>query len=202
MTGTWYEIEKWMQVHAKPIYDTLEIGAHDSDIRRVEDAIGATLPADVVATYRIHNGQADETSGSFASCLFERRWYSTHAILTEWRMMKSLVKAGEFDAVHSQGPDEIDCRLWWNACWLPVTGTENGDYTCLDLGPGPQGAYGQVVTFCHTGPGRRVQATSWSAWLSLYARLLRQGFFMYSEEQGGIVLRPERVMEYSRIVDG
>jgi cell wall assembly regulator SMI1 len=201
MTSTWHEIERWMQAHAKPIHDTLGIGAHDSGIRQVEDTIGAKLPRDVIATYRLHNGQRDETSGSLASSLFERRWYSTDAMLTEWQMMKSLVEDGEFDAVRSQGPDEIDCHLWWNLHWLPVTGTGNGDYTCLDLGPSPKGLYGQIITFWHTGPHRRVQAASWSAWLSLYAQLLNQGFFMYSKEEGGIVLRPEKVIEYSRIVD-
>jgi cell wall assembly regulator SMI1 len=200
-TSIWNEIERWMQAHAKPIYDTLGNGALDSDIRQVEDAIGAKLPPDVIATYRIHNGQCDEAAWSLASCLFERRWYSTDAILTEWQMMKCWVEDGEFNGLRSQGPAEIACDLWWNLHWLPITGTGNGDFTCLDLSPGLKGSYGQVITFWHTSSERRVQASSWSAWLILYERLLKQGYFMYSEEQGGIVLRPEKVIEYSRIVE-
>jgi cell wall assembly regulator SMI1 len=56
----------WADSHVPGLRESLRRGAARARINAVEKTIGATLPEDVVALYRLHDGQVDNPGP--ASC--------------------------------------------------------------------------------------------------------------------------------------
>src|SRR5215212_9335671 len=57
MKTVWDRIHAWLDANAPPGYGNLRKGASAEAIRAAEEAMGLTLPDDVKASYRVHDGQ-------------------------------------------------------------------------------------------------------------------------------------------------
>ena len=57
MGGVWRRIEAWLQVHALDMLGSLRFGATADKITRTEAVLRVRFPADVRASFRLHNGQ-------------------------------------------------------------------------------------------------------------------------------------------------
>src|SRR5262249_22577796 len=124
------------------VLESLAPGATDEQIRAAEEAMGVTLPDDVRANYRIHNGQQDVlvnvTYWPGLRCvpafLHGEDWASLDRMVEQWRMMKGLLDGGTFDRIKGRptGPIRSD---WWHPMWLPLTEDTTGYVKCLDLAP-------------------------------------------------------------------
>ena len=182
MQAIWHRIETWLAAHAPPLLASLQAGAQAEEIRRTETVLGVTLPADVKASYRIHNGQA---AGS-PWLLEEGELLSLADIERGWGSWKELADAGVFADAPGKpsGPIRAD---WWNPRWIPITHDGSGNHLCLDLAPAPGGTPGQLITVWHDDDQRRLVAPSFSAWLTQLADRLEAGIYRYSESEGGLI---------------
>jgi cell wall assembly regulator SMI1 len=182
MQEIWTYIESWLYANAPKILDTLQPGASDTQIKAAEDFLSIQFPAEVKASYRIHNGQSDYSYGFLEG----KEFLSLEHMQEEWAVWKELLDGGEFEGVESS-PDAGIRSDWWSPQWIPLTYDGTGNHDCLDLNPGEGGKRGQIITMWHDERERQIVAPSFREWLEQYAEGLKLGQFVFSEEHGGIV---------------
>ena len=138
----------------------LEDGASDKAIEEVEQALGLTLPEEVVAFYRRHDGAPE---GDYA--IEGRELLSLAGIVSEWKIWKDLLDQGTFEDNDHGDPDEGVQKKWWIPEWVPVTYDGSGNHHVLDLAPAKGGTHGQILSFWHDDSPRTVVAKGFLAWL-------------------------------------
>ncbi|MFT3785320.1 MAG: SMI1/KNR4 family protein [Tepidisphaeraceae bacterium] len=153
---------KQAAARAEPtIVASLRGPAADSAIASVAELLGVPLPDDVVASFRIHDGQSFEGE----SLNGEWHQFSLDEATRAWRMQSELLAAGEFADRSLRGVDPGVRPIWWEPCWFPLLGNEAGDYVVVDLAPVAGGCSGQLVEVRHDSRERRIVAPSFGAWL-------------------------------------
>ncbi len=190
METLWQTIEQKLQDIAPEVYNGLQEGATDAEISELEEVIGVQLPPDLVAFYRIHNGQSPESPG-FIHC---EEWLSLARILDEWQVWKGLLDGGNFTqdgAPQASDADEGIQPVWWHPHWLPITYDGSGNHYCLDLAPGEGGHVGQIIRMWHDDSERTLAAPSFEEWIRAYAGQLERDELVYSEDYGGLTLRED-----------
>src|SRR5262249_20266200 len=93
MKDVWDRIHRWVRDTAPEVLESLRPGAAEGRIRAAEEAMGVTLPEEVKAAYRIHDGQAGSTPPAF---LHGWEWMSLDGMLSMWRCHKDLLDNGTF----------------------------------------------------------------------------------------------------------
>lgn len=180
MQTIWAKIETWLEENAPSVLRTLQLGAKEEEIQRVEAALGVELPEDVKASYRIHDGQ-------LGFGLFEgQEFLSLARMLDEWKVWQSLLEGNDFAGLTSDPEPGIRAD-WWNAKWIPLTYDGAGNHYCLDLDPDEGGDYGQIITLWHDDSLREKVASSFEEWLEAYAQGLESGKYVYNEDYEAIV---------------
>jgi hypothetical protein len=114
MEGAWARIERWLAESAPDVLDSLQPGATDEQISNTEAALGLTLPQDVRASYRIHDGQSPDGPGFMDAWEF----LSLSRMVDEWRIWKGLLDGGDLAGAKSE-PEEGVADDWWNPKWVP-----------------------------------------------------------------------------------
>src|SRR5262245_49372290 len=153
MKDVWDRIHRWLGANAPEVLESLQPGASDAAIGQVEAALGVTLPEDVKAAYRIHDGQAGSMPPGFLYCW---EWLSLERMLSTWKCGKDLLDNGTFSAEvksHPTGPIRDD---WWHPKWVPVTCDGGASHHCLDLAPKRGGVVGQVILWWNDQGASRV----------------------------------------------
>ena len=178
--ATWKRIEAWLAANAPPVLASLQAGASAEEIGQLERVLGVTLPDDVKASYRIHDGQGEGSAGLTE----EGDLLPLAQIARAWSSWQQLAVAGSFDMAESQPSGPIKTQ-WWNLRWIPFTHDGSGNHLCLDLDPAPGGTPGQVITMWHDDARRKIVAASFSLWLAHFADQLEAGDYAYSESDGG-----------------
>jgi len=182
VTSAWARIDGWLEAHAPHVLRNLAGPASNGQIAACENAVGAELPGDVLASYRVHNGQPKEDAG----LLYGQVLLPLKEVVRQWEGWKELVEDGTFKDVESD-PDEGVRRDWYHLAWVPLTYDGGGYHFCVDLDPAPGGTRGQVISFWHDDPQRGVVARSLGQWLADFADELEAGKLVYSDEYGAIV---------------
>ncbi len=182
MKETWTKIEKWLKTNAAPIYESLNEGATEEDFEELEDLINKKLPENFKAFYRRHDGQSPTSDGMIDA----EELLSISRIMEEWEVWKDLDDKGVFDDSVSDADNGVR-EDWWNPLWIPVTCDGSGNHYCLDLNPDEGGKKGQIIRIWHDSAERELIANSFEEWINDYADDLEAGYFIYSEEWGGIV---------------
>ena len=185
VSASWQRLEAWLKAHAPKVHDSLGPPATDEAIRALETAVGVTLPEELRAAYRLHDGQSRDLtlvppaeSGDAGYSLL-----SLERIAGEWKSWKGLLDGGDF-AGQVSGPDAGIRDDWWNPTWLPLTTNGGGDSHCLDLAPAAGGVSGQVITMVHAEAKRELAARSFGEWLAALADELAQGEWTRDDEGG------------------
>src|SRR5262245_41841648 len=128
MKRTWDRIHAWLKANAPEVLANLRPGATAQQIRAAERAMGVTLPDDVKAAYRIHDGQEYGQD-----LLYGRRWDPLAQVVANWRSLKGFVDDGTFPPA-SEVPAGAATRAdHWHPGWVPLASNEMGDHLCLDL---------------------------------------------------------------------
>jgi cell wall assembly regulator SMI1 len=131
----------------------LQPGTTDEDIQSVENQLGVTLPQEMKALYRVHNGQAWNIG--VAPFVRNLTLSPLDQVKENWVFLQE-----EFD------PDEMEPEIddaaikpvLWSPKWIPIAENGGGDYLCLDTDPSSSGTVGQVLYFWHDWGHRLVEA--------------------------------------------
>jgi cell wall assembly regulator SMI1 len=167
MKAVWKRIHDWLDENAPADYGNLRPGASADAIRKVEQAMGLKLPADVKASYRVHDGQGNEPGliGGEGWCLLPLQ-----DMVARWR--KWIEQSQRFR----------DC--------VPVAWGGRGDYIFLDLGPAAE-PLGCVIVQRSDTDGADPVAPSFRSWLADFADKLEDEEFTYSEDDGCLIYADE-----------
>src|SRR5437870_5279004 len=94
MKRTWDRIHTWLRANAPKVYADLRKGASEKQLEATEAAIGAQLPEDVKACYRIHDGQVCRKNIGYRPFLHGWGWYPLSEVVRDWRSWKDLLDKG------------------------------------------------------------------------------------------------------------
>lgn len=154
MKTVWDRIHHWLDANAPAGYGRLRPGASEGEIRAAEAEMGLELPGDVVASFRIHDGQ-DAEPGLVGG---EGWWLAS---------LRDALEANRRWTRHD--PTATHFPLAWNG---------TSDYVFLDLrDPRP----GRLYVRRHECPDPFPLAASFRHWLDAFADELDAGAFAYSE---------------------
>jgi cell wall assembly regulator SMI1/predicted DNA-binding WGR domain protein len=126
-------------------------GATDDAIAACERALGLSLPAEVRAFYRAHDG------APVFGAVEESELLSLKAIVKSWKIWQKLLADGTFGDNEGEVGPGVQAR-WWIPEWIPITSDGSGNHHILDLAPGEGGRVGQILSFRHDAPERDVVA--------------------------------------------
>jgi len=193
VAASWTRIDAWLDANAPQVMATLQPGASDEQLADCESKIGQPLPADVKESFRIHDGQVDDTEYGVmdvpAAGLmpFVGRSYlgepsyellPLERLVKDWKMLSGINFGGR-----KGEPDPGIRDEWYHPGWLPISTNGGGDYFCVDVAPTALGTVGQVITTNHDNRKRRLVAPSFTAYLEQLADGLENGA-IYLEEDG------------------
>ncbi|KAG5948462.1 hypothetical protein E4U53_006285 [Claviceps sorghi] len=80
-------------------------------------------------------------------------------------------------------------KAYAHAAWIPLVRDWGGNNLAVDLAPGPNGIWGQVILFGRDYDTKYVIARSWGAFLALVADDLNSGKWFVDEDSGELKLR-------------
>jgi cell wall assembly regulator SMI1 len=129
-------------------------GASEDAIAAAEQALGFTLPEEVRAWYRAHDGGGDRYIAN------NRELLSLDRMVSEWKVWKDLLDQGVFEGNDHSSPGPGVQQKWWIPEWLPVTYDGAGNHDVIDLAPDIDGRVGQIVEFWHDDDDREVIAAN------------------------------------------
>lgn len=184
MQEIWTRIENWIKVKAPEVFEVIQVGATEAQIRQLEEFLAIKLPEDVKSLYRVCDGQLDYSYGVIEG----RELLSLDRIKEEWIVWQELIDAGDFNDENGIDqacePDAGIQNVWMSKKWIPLTYDGAGNHYCLDLDPAEGGTVGQIITVWHDAPYREIIAPSVRDWLDEYAQALESDKFVFSEEYG------------------
>jgi cell wall assembly regulator SMI1 len=85
MKTIWDRIHTWLAFHAPAVLASLRPGASERQVRAAEEAMQVTLPDDVRACYRIHDGQDPAANGWRPPFLHGWGWLPLEDVVAQWR---------------------------------------------------------------------------------------------------------------------
>src|SRR5436190_1188967 len=124
MRKIWHRIESWLSQHTPDIRADLHKGAHEKELRSVEQQLGVRFPVSVRECYRIHN-RADGYA-----LLGGWEFLSLDQMLDNWKWLKKIYDEGHFRESGGPGCQRLEGvadarrpvrRHWWNPKWIPFT---------------------------------------------------------------------------------
>ncbi|KAG8895221.1 Cell wall assembly regulator [Tulasnella sp. 403] len=151
---TWNRLRNWLSSEYTELGDTLNYGIDPAVITAVQMELGLPLPSAVRDSYLMCDGQEVESSAGCPDGLFfGLTLLPLEDVLEEWRFWREVDEDPATGAntrlrsVMKSIPDgyvrkEYSCRGW-----LPLVTDRAGNYLGVDLHPGEQGTYGQVIVF-------------------------------------------------------
>lgn len=165
-------------------------GISADDFRRLEQALGVSLPRDLRDLYEYSARPFLEWTapdGSLLSPIYGRAssplpW---DEILPHWHFQREL--QAEMDkALEDLMPYEVSPEDVFKACnldpgWIPIAKDTTNCHVMLDTSPGPAGTHGQVFWMSGEDPTKRMLAVSLNDYLTRLARALDAGL-LRSEE--------------------
>ncbi|RCI16967.1 hypothetical protein L249_2064 [Ophiocordyceps polyrhachis-furcata BCC 54312] len=80
-------------------------------------------------------------------------------------------------------------RAYAHLGWIPLVRDWGGNNLAVDLAPGPNGRWGQIILFGRDYDTKYVVARSWAAFLALVADDLNSGKWFVDDESGELKLR-------------
>ena len=174
MKAIWDRIHAWLAANAPAGYGDLRPGASADEIRAAEEAMGLKLPDDVVASYRLHDGQ--DTRARYGRGLVGGEG---------WRLLP-LQEIVELWG-HWSRADPEDAR------YVPIADIGTGDCVFLNLDPDfldldPDAEEpGYLVIHRRDSAEPYPFMPSFSDWLEELADELESGKFAYSARHGSVM---------------
>jgi cell wall assembly regulator SMI1 len=174
MKDVWSRLERWCQQHMPEVLKSLELGASESMLQATERRLGGQrLPEDVRESFKLHNGQDEESTG----LLFGLRLLSLVEVEQFWSNFPGPGDEVNQEDSYKSVPEGAVQRLFTHPGWIPLTYDNGGNWLGVDLAPGPQGQVGQVIIFGRDEHTKYVVAPDWASLMEELVRKLKVGEF-------------------------
>lgn len=147
-------------------------GVEESNLDNLEKETGITLPEEFRMLYRSHNGESEGLSGILAGF----GWMKLEAVLGEWRGLQQSAYS-----IVSDKPGQIREGAFQKG-WIPFGDDGGGSFLVLDLAPGPEGIYGQIITIDHDSDISYVIAGSLNEFFAFIEKGLSSGNLTIDQE--------------------
>jgi cell wall assembly regulator SMI1 len=182
----WDRFESVLVKRAPTLLSTLFAPASIDEIENTEAELKLKFPRDLRVAYLRHNGSSGDPQlpGFFVGHIAE--WLSLSEMKAYWRIARDISLEAwpencdsPADAEMNQGKVRRDV---WNAGRIPVGRVHGNDHFFVDLLPGATGTVGQLVRDADMWgecTDESVVATSFDAYLTLFADRLEQGLIAY-----------------------
>lgn len=171
---------KWLDVleaHGFAARAMTRPGASTEDLDLVIHVSGIALPDDMLALYRLSNGQRDswprrKIDSGFTTDLFPMySFLSTEQAAKEWQGWKDISDqegpsgmADHAQSVIAPEPDKA-AKEYWRPGWWPLARDGGGNLLAVDTAPQASGRAGQIIVMGSDEDARRVFATGIVAYL-------------------------------------
>ncbi|KAI3625738.1 hypothetical protein CBS9595_001099 [Malassezia furfur] len=151
----WKQILRFCDNSYEELRDTLNWGATEDEVDRLQHGLGQALPLAVREWLFCCNGQEIESSASCTDGLFfGLPFLSSESILREWQFWRVVDNDAQTGANPRLRTRMMSCPDHWvrreYSCpgWIPLVTDHMGNYLGVDLMPDPQGgSVGQVIIF-------------------------------------------------------
>lgn len=164
---------KWLDVleaHGFAARAMTRHGASTEDLDRVIRVSGIALPDDMLALYRLSNGQhaswpRRQIDSGFTTDLFPMYTFlSTEQAAREWQSWKAISDqegpsgmADHAEFVIVPEPDQV-AKEYWHPGWWPLARDGGGNLLAVDTAPLTAGRVGQIIVMGSDEDVRRVFA--------------------------------------------
>jgi len=175
LTDSFTQIRDWMHVHAPGV--AFRPPADPAAINNFAAKSGLIVPDDLRRTLLIADGETRASAGMIGNW----RFMPVVEVQAAWGMLTQLANKGAFTNLQPETPPYIR-EAWWHPGWIPVVGSDTGDYFCLDTDPPEPQRAGQVLLFRQEGPERPLVAGSLRAWFDRIARDLKASVYTFDAE--------------------
>jgi cell wall assembly regulator SMI1 len=184
--------EAWLANHLPETHADLRPGVEASQLEALAREIGVQeLPRGFSDLYRWHDGQSSEVPDDAGRCsrdpFVSGIWWglpfiTLDGVLDEWRRWDGVIdslasSAQDLDAEARSTPPGAIKLKYAHRGWLPFAKDWGGNHIGVDLDPGPDGTYGQVINFGRDEFHKRVLARSVEDFVAWMARELDAGNF-------------------------
>ena len=177
VSETFTSLQAWMRAHAPGV--TFRPPADPAAINHFVDRSGLTLPDELVDLLTQADGESRKSAGAIGNW----RMMPIPEIQASWGFLRQLAAKGAFAELEPQ-PSPYLHPAWWHPGWIPIVGSDTGDYFCIDSDPPESKQYGQVLLFLHEQPERPLAAGSLGAWLDRINRDLADGLYTFDKVEG------------------
>jgi cell wall assembly regulator SMI1 len=181
-------IERILTPEFPDLIASLRPPATEAQIARVETVIGRALPEDYKELYRLHNGASD-INGLF----FGPSFIDLEQVERNWRMWDELSHdetLWELDLDCTSIPHGWIQERYICQGWIPFASNGDGNYLGVDLDPGPEGIYGQVINFGRDEEEKYVIAPNLTLFFQLMAALLEHGNYRVGDDNELLLTEP------------
>lgn len=215
VSHSWSRIEVWCEENYPELYDQLCTPASINDINELEYSLDCSLPIEVRDSLQVHDGQ--ERGGRPTGLMFGGMFMDCEEMLDEWKNwrivdrdylqsgstgMGSSDEAGPSSAAEI-GRNDLQARqacqpegsvqtVYSHPGWIPMVRDWGGNYIAVDLAPGPNGTWGQIILFGRDYDTKFVISRSWAHFLAMLADDLQSSNWFVEEESGELRLRDPR----------
>ncbi|MGL4619340.1 MAG: SMI1/KNR4 family protein [Chroococcidiopsis sp.] len=182
MEDIWKGIEAWLAVNAPELLDSLKPGATEAEIQETESFLGVSLPEDVKAFYRIHDGQwawYDKPELERYNSLYNlHRFLPLSRLREEWKIWLDVFEnlEPEYQWVTLDRGETVPT---WSQKFIPLTSDGCGDAYFLDMSAVLLGGnVGQIIENRKCN-GLYPVASSFRVWVEMFVADLEAGRYWY-----------------------
>ncbi|ODQ82822.1 hypothetical protein BABINDRAFT_159323 [Babjeviella inositovora NRRL Y-12698] len=208
MESIWDRLDRWFEEEYPELGDNLQEGASAADLNEFENDLRCSLPLDVRQSYTIHDGQVrgGQPTGAFMGLTFldlegifeEARIWERVVAKIETLNLASHARAStsedaraakpkarqqiDFQANQTSVPEGHIQQVYAHAGWIPLAKDWAGNNVAVDLAPGPEGRWGQVILFGREFDRKIVVAKSWTEFLYHLVEDYEDGNYLVDDE--------------------
>ncbi|KAI5849571.1 hypothetical protein DFP73DRAFT_300623 [Morchella snyderi] len=218
ISHTWSRIDRWCEDNYPELFDQICTPATVNDINELEYSLDCSLPQDLRESLLIHDGQ--ERGGTPTGLIFGAMLLDCEEMLDEWKNWRVVESEyltqpppGQKPPVGEAGSSKAESaalgrqellgrqtsqpegsiqKAYAHPGWIPVARDWGGNNIAVDVAPGPNGTWGQVILFGRDYDCKYVVAKSWAHFIAMVADDLQSPHWYVDEETQELKLKDPR----------
>ena len=139
-------LQSWLKKHLPSVAASLNAGASDARLDRLEKVIGQPLPEDFRALYRWHDGQPPH---AVTGLWYGLDFLSIDQVIDNWKVHAHIIdhEANNDPNFNESALPGVVKTVGLNKGWIPFAHDWGGSFLGIDLDPDVNGVRGQVINF-------------------------------------------------------